>query len=147
MDENYSYADGIIDTGMILTFIAFLSVFMLIGIVAQWIIFRKANKPGWASIVPIYSYYVHLKIVGKPGWWLFLLLVPFVNFYILIKSIHLLSRSFGKGVGFTLGLLFLPYVFYPILAFGDSTYEGPYGDPAAFAAYQQQNSFEFEQAT
>jgi len=33
-----------------------------------------------------------------------------------------LARNFGKGVGFTVGLLLLPIVFWPILAFGDARY-------------------------
>jgi len=41
--------------------------------------------------------------------------------------VHLLSKSFGKDVGFTLGLLFLSIIFYPILGFGDAKYIGPAG--------------------
>jgi len=41
--------------------------------------------------------------------------------------INLLSKSFGKDVGFTIGLILLPVIFYPILAFGDAKYIGPAG--------------------
>ena len=105
-------------------FIVALIVFL---IVAEWKIYTKAGQPGWAVLIPIYNFYVLLKIVGKPGWWLLLMLIPLVNIVIAIYVIHLLSKSFGHGVGFTLGLLFLSIIFYPILGFGDSKYVGPAG--------------------
>ncbi|MDQ3279750.1 MAG: DUF5684 domain-containing protein [Bacteroidota bacterium] len=147
MEENYNYeANGFLDPSVIFGILLFFGAISLLAVIAQWRIFQKAGKPGWASLVPLYNMYVHLKVVGKPGWWLLLLAVPLVNIYIAIKSVHLLSKSFGKDVGFTLGLLFLPMLFFPILAFGGARYEGPYGDPDAFAAYQDKNRFEFEHA-
>lgn len=103
-------------------------------IVAQWIVYQKAGKPGWACIIPIYGTLVMLKIVGKPWWWILLFLIPGVNLVFAIWMINMLSKSFGKDVGFTLGLLFLGIIFYPILAFGSARYIGPYGDHAAFQA-------------
>ena len=100
---------------------------MVLMIVAQWIVYTKAGKPGWACIIPIYNVIVLLQIVGKPWWWLLLMLIPVVNIILAIWMINLLSKSFGHGVGFTLGLLFLSVIFYPILAFGDSKYVGPAG--------------------
>jgi len=97
-------------------------VFMLI---AMWKIFKKANKPGWASIIPFYNVWVMLEIVGRPGWWLLLMLIPGVNLVIGIIVLVDLAKSFGKGGGFAVGLLLLPYVFFPILGFGDAQYQGP----------------------
>jgi hypothetical protein len=51
-----------------------------------------------------------------------LLIIPITNIIFAIKMIHALSTSFGKGVGFTIGLIFLPYVFIAFLAFGDAKY-------------------------
>jgi hypothetical protein len=90
-----------------------------------WKLYEKAGKPGWAAIVPIYNYVVLLDIVGKPIWWIILLLIPFVNFIVIIVVLHNLSKVFGKGVGFTLGLIFLGFIFYPVLAFGSATYTKP----------------------
>jgi hypothetical protein len=97
-------------------------------IAAMWSIYTKAGQPGWASIVPIYNIIVLLEIVGKPWWWLFLMCIPFVNFIILIMVYHNLSLSFGKGSGFTAGLIFLGIIFVPMLAFGDAKYVGPGGN-------------------
>jgi hypothetical protein len=93
-------------------------------IICMWSLFAKANRPGWASIVPIYNTIVLLDIAGKPWWWLFLLIIPFVNIVILILVMVGLANNFGKGTGFALGLLFLGFIFFPILAFGSSQYIG-----------------------
>ncbi len=111
-----------------MAFFSIISVAILIFmIVANWKIYTKAEQKGWACLIPFYNFYVLLKIVGKPGWWLLLMFIPIVNFIIAIWVTNLLSISFGKGVGFTLGLIFLPFIFYPILGFGDAEYRGPVG--------------------
>ena len=38
--------------------------------------------------------------------------------------LHNLSKKFGKDVGYTIGLFFLPFIFLPMLAFGDAEYQG-----------------------
>jgi hypothetical protein len=98
---------------------------MVLVFVAMWKVYTKAEQPGWAIIIPIYNVYVLLKIVGRPGWWLLLLFIPFVNFIIAIIVNFDLARSFGKGVGFGLGLTFLSPIFYIILGLGAAEYEGP----------------------
>ena len=74
---------------------------------------------------PIYNYYVLLKIVGRPGWWLILYFIPLVNIIIGIIVLYDLSKSYGKSGAWVLGFLFLPFIFFPILGFGDSQYLGP----------------------
>lgn len=96
-------------------------------IASMWTIYTKAGQPGWASLIPIYNIVVLLEIVGKPWWWLFLMLIPIVNIIILIMVYHNLSLSFGKDGGFTAGLILLGFIFIPILAFGDAKYVGPGG--------------------
>jgi hypothetical protein len=107
---------------------AFLTIYLvvlLIVIIAGWQVFTKAGKPGWAVLIPFYNAYVLLKIVGRPGWWLILYFIPLVNIVIWIIVDVELAKSFGKGVGFAIGLIFLPYIFIPILAFGSARYLGP----------------------
>jgi len=98
-------------------------------IVSMWKIYTKAQKPGWACLIPIYNIIVLLEIVGKPWWWLLLMLIPFVNIIFAIWMLNLLSKSFGHGAGFTIGLLFLSIIFFPILGLGSSKYTGPAGKP------------------
>ena len=106
--------------------------FGLVVIVAFWKIFAKAGQPGWASIIPIYSTIVMLRIVGRPWWWLLLLFIPLVNFVIGIIVCLDLAKSFGKGAGFGIGLLFLSPIFALILGFGGARYVGPVAQQGAF---------------
>jgi hypothetical protein len=100
-----------------------------IFVIPFWVVFTKAGQPGWAALIPIYNYYIILKIVGRPGWWLILYFIPIVNIVILIVVLLDVSKSFGHGVGFMLGLLFLNVIFWYILAFGSSRYLGPAAAP------------------
>lgn len=92
-------------------------------VVTMWKIFVKAGQPGWAAIIPIYSTVILLQIARKPVWWIILLLLPFINIIFSFILVYNLAKVFGKGGGFTLGLVLLPIVFYPILAFGKATYQ------------------------
>lgn len=107
----------------------FIAILVIITIAALWRIYEKAGKPGWAAIIPIYNIIVLMEIIGKPWWWLLLLLFPLTAFIFAIWSINLLSKSFGQGVGFTIGLLLVGIIFYPMLAFGNYEYKGPAGNP------------------
>ena len=127
MDYESQNFEGLgLGTGSIITII-FVAAFYLY---VYWRIFEKAGKPGWTAIIPIYNTIVLLDIVGKPWWWLLLFFIPGVNLVFAVWMMNLLSLSFGKGVGFTLGLLFLSPIFYPILAFSNAEYKGPAGATA-----------------
>src|SRR5690606_6756962 len=111
---------------------------IIVMMIGMWKVYSKAGQPGWACLIPIYNLYVLLKIVGKPGWWLLLFLIPLVNLVFAIWMYNMLSKSFGKDEGFTIGLVLFSFVFIPILGFGDARYLGPYGNPQLFDAYRNQ---------
>jgi hypothetical protein len=120
--------------------VLFSGVFMLVMmatgvlmIASMWKVFAKAGQPGWAAIVPIYNIVVLLQIVGKPVWWVLLCMIPLVNFVILLLIVIDLAKSFGQSAGFGIGLLFLGFVFFPILGFGSARYLGPAGAAGASA--------------
>lgn len=87
-------------------------------IVSLWKIFKKAEKPGWASIVPIYNIYIMCEIAEKEWWYVLLSCVPFVNIYAMIVLYNGMAKKFGKSGGFVVGMILLPVVFFPMLAFG-----------------------------
>jgi hypothetical protein len=114
--------------------IIFYVAILVLMIASGWKIYEKAGQPGWAAIVPIYNIVVLCKIIGKPTWWTVLVFIPIVNYVILIMMMHGLSKSFGKGAGYTVGLIFLGIIFYPMLAFGDAQYVGNDGADAGNGA-------------
>lgn len=107
--------------GIIMFLIYFAIIIVMIA--SMWKIFTKAGKPGWAAIIPIYNIIVLLEIVGRPMWWILIYLVcaPIAAIIISLD----LAKSFGKEIGFGIGLIILPIVFMPMLGFGSATYVGP----------------------
>jgi hypothetical protein len=105
--------------------------FVILLLVALWNIFEKAGEAGWKCLIPIYNIIILLKIVGRPWWWLILMLIPLVQIVIAFVVYYDLSKSFGHGLGFAIGLFFLGFIFQLILGFGSSKYIGPGGVAAA----------------
>ena len=103
--------------------ICYFAVIILL-IAAIWKVFSKAGQPGWAAIIPIYNLYVMCKVAGRPGWWLLLCLIPFLNLIILIILNFDIAKKFGKSGGFAVGMILLPFIFWPILGFGSAQYQG-----------------------
>ena len=100
-------------------------VVVIVAVIAGWwMLFTKAGKAGWKSIIPIYSFIVILKIVGRDWWWVILMVIPFVNLIVWIIVSLDLAKSFGRGTGFGIGLAFLSPIFALILGFGNDTYRG-----------------------
>lgn len=92
-------------------------------IVCMWTIFEKSGQSGWKSLIPIYNFYTFLKIAKMSGWCILLLFIPVVNIIFLAVYTTNLAKVFNKSTAFGIGLLFLPIIFFPILAFGDSVYQ------------------------
>ena len=111
---------------MVVAIIFYVALIVLM-LVSMWKIYTKAGKPGWAILIPIYNVIVLLEIVGKPWWFLLLMLLPIVNIVIGVWVYNLLSLSFGKDSGFTIGLILLSPVFIPLLGLGKAEYQGPAG--------------------
>jgi hypothetical protein len=97
-------------------------LFIVLYIAGFWALFAKAGQPGWAAIIPIYNYYIFTKINGRSGVWTIVYLIPIIGLILLGLDV---AKSFGKTTGFAIGLILLPIIFYPILGFGSSTYQGP----------------------
>lgn len=114
-------------------------------IVANWKIFTKAGQPGWATLIPFYNVYVMSQIAfGSAMYFIALIVVWVVSFIGNISGIDFISslaslaqlvlyiiycakisKAFQKSVGFTVGLVVLPVIFFPILGFDSSRYIGP----------------------
>lgn len=100
-------------------------IITIVVLVAIWKIFEKAGEPGWKAIIPFYNIYTEYKMFWGNGWLFLLTLIPVVNVVVGIMLLHKMSKAFGHGVGFTLGLLFFPYIFMIILGFNGDNYLGP----------------------
>ena len=134
MNEYGSYESGGILAGIGFGFVIFYLAIIVVAVAGMWKTFEKAGKPGWAAIIPIYNIYIMIEIVGKPTIWLLWCLIPCVNFVFIIWLYNLISKSYGKTEGFTVGLVLLGFIFWPILGFSSAQYLGP-------SAAEAQNGF------
>ena len=91
-------------------------------VACTWLIFTKAGEKGYKSIIPFYNLYILFKVFWGKGWIWILLFIPFVNLVILVMLTLKIAKAFEKKVGFAVGLILLPFVFYPILAFSKAEY-------------------------
>lgn len=127
---DYSYYDTMdpgFGSGMFAAFsgmMLFSSLIEIFMIICLWRLFTKAGKAGWKALIPIYNVIVLLEIAGLPVWYIVLYIIPFVNIYALFKTHIALAHKFGKSTGFGVLMMFFSIVCVPILAFGNSTYQG-----------------------
>lgn len=117
-------AAGALGAAMLIPMLIGLAVAIFL-IAVQWKIFTKAGEAGWKAIVPFVNTWTFFKIAQGEGWKMFLTLIPVIGFVFPLIANVKLAHAFGKGTGFGIGLIILPYIFMPMLAFGNATYCGP----------------------
>lgn len=120
-------------TGFILFFLAI----VILMVTATCRVYMKAGKKWWSAIIPVYNVIIWLDIIKKSRRlvWVYVGIVVmmflgeiaydialFLNFIFAVWLTYFLSRSFGKGIWFTVGLMLLPFIFWPILAWGKANY-------------------------
>jgi hypothetical protein len=110
--------------GLVLNALVALAVYVVF-VIGAWKVFSKAERPGWWSIIPIWNMAVLLQISGRSGWWVLGYVVPLLNLFVQIRWGIEMARSYGRGIGFAIGLILLEPLFVVILGFGDASYLGP----------------------
>lgn len=110
-----------------LFWIVVLGALWLATTIGQWKLFEKAGEPGWAAFVPIYSWVVWLKLIGKPVWWVVLILIPVVGTLVLVAMVIEFAKSYGKyKLKEHAAFLILPFYAWPKAGFSEKvTYLGP----------------------
>lgn len=137
VNSTYSSADAVVAGGIMGALVSFLMTYAIIvfvifilTIIANWVLFKKAGEKGWKSIIPIYNTVVLFKIAGISPWWVLgylAAIIPVIGGLVVvgitIYAMINLAKAFGKGAGFTVGLILLNTIFIMILAFGSSEYK------------------------
>ncbi len=106
--------------GSIETLLILLAVFLYATIwAAMWGIFVKCGYKGWYALIPFVNLYYLCKVANQ-GDLFIVTLIPIINigmYWIILNGV---AAKFGKSGNFGAGLFFLPFIFYPILGFGDT---------------------------
>lgn len=129
---------NIISPTLILSFL----VALIITCIGIMLVFKKAGKKWYESLVPGHSLYAMFEIAGMSGANFFLLYVPIVNIIIVFKLYIKLAKAFGKGAGFGLGLLFFPTLFFLILGIDRSQHFSKSQEAPVEPLHNEQNKVE-----
>lgn len=108
------------------TILIFLLIIRIGVTIGYWKLFEKAGVKGWKSIIPFYSEFYVIKIVGKPVWWLLYLFIPILNIFSYFVLLFDLLKCFGKDSLMNQFLiLFGCFIYLPYLGFKkDAQYAG-----------------------
>ncbi|MST01035.1 MAG: hypothetical protein EXS29_06970 [Pedosphaera sp.] len=105
-----------------------ISVAVLVGI-PIWLFFsyclkriclKAGHEPGALVWIPVAQIVPLLTVAGLPLWWIILCLIPCVSIFVFCYIWFKICERLGHGVGFVVGIILLPIVFIPVLAFGQS---------------------------
>ena len=121
-------------------------VYYVLQVIGDWMLFKKAGKKGWHSIIPILNIYDEYDICWKGSRGIFFMILnvvlevglavqepPFLIAALIAavgallleaKQSFKLARSFGHGFGFGLFLLIFDRLGRIILGLGKSKYVG-----------------------
>lgn len=93
--------------------------------------FSEAGYKSYYAFIPIYNYYIWLKIVRKPLWWFVFLVIPFINFFMVFLLVVETAKCYKK---YKLGEQALAVVlfFYMLPRYGlsqEETYQDPKDRP------------------
>lgn len=94
----------------------------VITLASHWRIFRKAGYKGWYALIPILNLIIMCDIIKRDAWWVFLFFIPLINLIAYAIITNGMARVFNRSSEFSVGLFFLPFIFFPILAFGENEY-------------------------
>lgn len=147
MDYNYTYESdgGGLFAGVLLAiWLLIVIAVYVVTVIGLWKMYVKAGRPGWTAIIPVYNWWVWVELIGRPRWWFWALVasvllswIPVVGIILSILMFVLylmgcldMAKAFGRGSGTGIGLWLVPFVFAPILGFGDAQYVGAVAAPA-----------------
>ena len=115
-DDAARQATAAMSSSMLLVIFAVIALM----VASVWRVYERAGEPGWAALVPIFNIYILCKVARMSPWWMLTLLIPLVNIIFAFASSFGGAKRFGKGAGYGLGLALLPFIFWPLLAWGDA---------------------------
>jgi hypothetical protein len=80
---------------------------------------KKANtKNPWVAFIPMVQIVVFLQLIDKSGWSIFLLLIPIVNWILLIVWMVKYFKTFNAGSGFV-AITIITVILFPLAFIAD----------------------------
>lgn len=91
----------------------------------EWKMLENKDEEYWYGFIPFYNMYKMCEITfgEKNGWYCIFLFLPITNWIMYPIYCNELRKKYGYESLFTIGLILLPFVFLPILAFDEKDCE------------------------
>ncbi|MEM7161539.1 MAG: S26 family signal peptidase [Bacteroidota bacterium] len=98
------------------------SIILILTLISHFVclpkIFAKAGKPSWHGFIPFLNFYTWQKITNRPWWWILILIVPGIQFLMLIIMHVQMAWSFNRrSTSDLLMAIFIPFVLMYQLGF------------------------------
>lgn len=129
MDDFYIDVPLTREENFLTIFLITIFIFLFISLVTilfrtiyRWFLFKKMGREGWEAIIPIYNKIIEIETLDMPSYMVILLFIPPLTLLVNVLISINIGRKFDKDTGFTVGLILLPIIFYPILVFGNSKF-------------------------
>ena len=126
-------------------------IIALLLLVSEWRVLEKAGEKGWKTLIPFYNIYISHHVMGMAHIWFILEIIVWpiellleildpvpdwleigfgiptaiITIISMIVHANCMGKCFGKSRLYRLGLLLLPEVCLPMIAFGKSKYIKP----------------------
>lgn len=91
-------------------------------VIPQALIFRKAGRPWWPALIPMFNLMVILDVAQLPLWWFVFYFIPLVNIWFVFRAFLGLGAAFGMGKGRSFVFAIFYIVDAWILALGPRQY-------------------------
>ncbi len=107
-------------------------------------VFEETGLKGWFSIIPIYNYWLWIKLVKKPWWWFALMFVPFLNAFMVFLLIVETAKCYKKyDLGNQALAVLFSFVYLPYLGFSKKE---KYTDPSTLPKIKKSSMREWVDA-
>ncbi len=120
-DISFNTIESVLNFYMI--FVVYSLTFSILFMLFGSKLYKKANKRTSDAIIPIYNLFVLIQITEIPIFYFLLFLFPVINILLIIYIEYKLYKIFGASLPFLFGLIFLPFIFIPMLSFGKYKYK------------------------
>jgi hypothetical protein len=118
-ESSDTVATGIGLAAIAIIFVISLALYLFFCFCGKKICEKCGIQPGILIWIPIVQLVPLLQAGGLPVWTIILFLIPIVGFIMAIYMWAKICTARGKGVLVTIGVVLLPVIFIPYLAFSE----------------------------
>ncbi len=112
---------------------------IILHVAGLWKLFEKAGRPGWEALIPVYNFFIMIKLAGRPSWWIIWYFIPVINIIVGIGVVIDFVKCYGKFRFWEhAAAVVLSFVYFPLWGFDKTT---KYLGQSATADFRQRHPY------